>query len=67
MSLWDDYKADAQFAHDFPKLPKIEDECHMADRMEKRLLKSLNDEIFDAFMKNATQSCSDYRKGDERR
>ena len=46
--------------------PKIEEECQLAKRITEKFLKSLNDEIFDAFMEQAksNEHC-DMRKEDE--
>ena len=47
-------------------LPKIENECQLANRITKRVLKSLNNEIFDNFMEQAKRDgCCDIRKEDE--
>ena len=47
-------------------LPKIEDECQLANRITKRFLESLNNEIFDDFMEQAKRDgYCDMRKEDE--
>lgn len=48
-------------ANEIKTLPKIEDECQLTSRMTKRLLKSINNEIFDAFMEQ-TKCVDDMRK-----
>lgn len=48
-------------------LPKIEDECQLAKRTTEKLLKSLNNEIFNAFMEQSKHDdYFDMRKADEK-